>query len=176
MFKDAKRGQLHSLVGMLESTAASAVSQSGKTARYLESRYHSLDLSSLPPPKRIFGPVQASLYLGVSMVAWLIGGALKHRMDVMHPTRPTVGAAPAQLVVNLACSGAFVLVKRLGATLAVLGSLSAVLAGYLVWGVRLTRFAAWLIGPYLAWVSIASAVNLQLWKLNRVMVSFLARR
>ena len=69
MFKDAKRGQLHSLVGMLESTAASAVSQSGKTARYLESRYHSLDLSSLPPPKRIFGPVQTSLYLVVSMVA-----------------------------------------------------------------------------------------------------------
>jgi len=176
MFKDAKRGQLHSLVDILESTAESAVAQGGETARYLESRYHSLDLRSLTPPKRIFGPVQASLYLVVSMLVWLIGGALKHRMDVLHPTRPTVGATPAQLMVNLACSGAFVMARRCGATLATLGSLCAVLAGYLVWGARLTRFATWLIGPYLAWVSIASAVNLQLWKLNRVMFSLLARR
>jgi len=176
MFKDAKRGQLHSLVGMLEATAESAVARGEETARYLESRYHSLDLRSLMPPKRIFGPVQTSLYLVVSMFVWLVGGALKHRMDVLHPTRLKVGATPAQLVVNLACSGAFVILTRLGATLAALGSLSAVLAGYLVWGARLTKFAAWLVGPYLAWVSIASAINLQLWKLNRVMFSFLARR
>jgi translocator protein len=176
MFKDAKRGQLHSLVGMLRSTAESAVAQGGQAARYLESRYHSLDLRSLTPLKRIFGPVQTSLYLVVSILVWLVGGAFKRRMDVLHPTRLAVGATPAQLIVNLTCSGAFLVVRRIGAALAVLGSLSAVLASYLVWVARLTRFAAWLMGPYLAWVSIASAINLQLWKLNRVLFSFLARR
>jgi translocator protein len=176
MIKHIKADKLHSFAGLVEAGSEEAIARGRSTALSVSSWYQSLKPSEWTPPKRVIGPIQTLVYLLVSVSAWLVGGALKRRVDLLHPTKLTTGAWFAQLAVNLAWSGAFTVMKRLGASLYVIGGLWAAMAAYIVWAARLSKFAAWLLGPYLAWVSIASTVNVQFWKLNRGIFSQFVRR
>jgi tryptophan-rich sensory protein len=176
MMEKIKRHQLHWLAGFASATAGVAVAGGMLTARSVGSWYESLERPSWTPPKKAFVPVWTVLYVLMSISAWLVTGAAKQRMDLRNPARLAIGAWFAQLALNLAWSGVFFGARRIGAAVYVIGALWAAIAAYMVWAARLSRFAAWLFAPYLAWVSLASALNVQIWRMNRGALKHLTQR
>jgi tryptophan-rich sensory protein len=72
----------------------------------------------------------------------------------------------AQLTLNLAWSWIFFRRHALGAALVEVAVLwMAIGAATLAFG-RVDLVAAWLMAPYLAWVTFASALNAGFWRLN----------
>lgn len=113
------------------------------------------------PPGWLFGPVWSVLYALMGISAWLVWRA-----------RGFAGARSALLVfiVQLAANALWTwlfFVWRQGglafAEILVLWALILVTIG-LFW--RVSRFAAALLVPYLAWVSFASVLALSTWRLN----------
>ena len=112
--------------------------------------YAGLAKPSFTPPDRVFGPVWTTLYLVMAIAAWLVW-----RAPVEDDSRrAALGAWWIQLGLNLAW--AFVdIVALLGAI------------GFTIWRfAAISRGAAWLLAPYLAWVGFAALLNFSVWRLN----------
>ncbi len=113
------------------------------------------------PPASWFGPVWTALYVLMSVAAWLIWRERYHR-----GRRAALAAYAIQLLLNALWSPLFFGLKNIGAGLFVIVALWLAI----VWTIR--EFAAvkaapaWMLVPYIAWVSLASALNLAVWKLN----------
>jgi benzodiazapine receptor len=123
--------------------------------------YRELVRPSWAPPGWVFGPVWSVLYLLMGVAAWLVWRA-----------RGFAGARSALLVfiVQLAANALWTwlfFVWRQGglafAEILVLWVLILVTTG-LFW--RVSRAAAALLLPYLAWVSLASVLTFATWRLN----------
>jgi tryptophan-rich sensory protein len=113
------------------------------------------------PPASLFGPVWSVLFTMMAVAAWLVwrrhgfgGAALALQFFAV------------QLVANALWTWLF-FAWRLGAVaLAEIAVLWLLIAATLVAFWPLHRLAAWLLVPYLVWVSFAAALNLALWRLN----------
>jgi tryptophan-rich sensory protein len=114
------------------------------------------------PPNSWFAPVWTALYVMMGASAWLIWRERYHR-----GRGPALAAYAIQLIINAAWAPLFFGAKNIGAGLFVIVALWLSIA----WTVRefavVKPAAAWLLAPYLIWVSFASALNLSLWKLNQ---------
>jgi translocator protein len=114
------------------------------------------------PPNSWFAPVWTVLYVMMGASAWLIWRERYHR-----GRSPALAAYAIQLIINAAWAPLFFGGKNIGAGLFVIVALWLSIA----WTVRefaiVKPAAAWLLAPYLIWVSFASALNLSLWKLNQ---------
>lgn len=113
------------------------------------------------PPGWVFGPVWSVLYTMMAVSAWLVwqrGGFAAQR----RPLRLFL----AQLALNAAWTPLFFGLHRPGVALAEIILLWLAIAWTIVafWPVQ--RSAAWLLTPYLAWVSFATVLNGTLWWLN----------
>lgn len=123
--------------------------------------YAELTRPSWAPPAQIFGPVWTMLYALMAVSAWLVWR-----------TRGFAGARTAlvlfivQLAANALWSWLFFAWHR--------GSLAFVEV-LVLWGLivatvaafhRVSRLAAILLYPYLAWVTFASALTFAVWRLN----------
>jgi len=123
--------------------------------------YASLKKPAWNPPGWVFGPVWTSLYTMMAVAAWLVwrrGGFVVQR-------RPLT-LFLVQLALNAAWTPVFFGLRRPGLAFAeiVLLWLAILLTIRAFWPV--TRAAAGLLAPYLAWVSFASLLNFTLWRLN----------
>jgi tryptophan-rich sensory protein len=167
MIAAIKQHRLNWLAGFLGASTGVAALGTMFTARSVGSWYNSLARPSWSPPKTAFAPVWTTLYLLMSISAWLVTGAVKDRVELRSPARLALGAWVAQLALNLAWSGVFFGLRRTGASVFVIGGLWTAIVAYIVWAARISRLAAWLFAPYLAWVSLASALNFQIWRMNR---------
>jgi tryptophan-rich sensory protein len=124
--------------------------------------YSALNKPAWNPPGWIFGPVWTALYAMMAVAAWLVwrrGGFAVQR-------RP-LGLFLAQLALNALWTPLFFGLRQPGVAFAEiillwLGILATLLAFRSV-----SRTATWLLVPYLAWVSFATALNGTLWMLNR---------
>jgi tryptophan-rich sensory protein len=121
----------------------------------------SLNKPSWNPPAWIFGPVWTLLYTLMAVAAWLVwrrGGFAAQR-------RPLTWFL-IQLVFNAAWTPLFFGLRQPGWAFAdiVLMWLAIVTTLAAFW--RVHRGAAWLLVPYLVWVSFASALNFTLWRMN----------
>ena len=114
------------------------------------------------PPSWVFGPVWTFLYLLMGTAAWLVW---QQRL-VLNIRLPLV-LFFGQLVLNAAWSYIFFGLRRPGLALVeicilllaiILTTLS--FAGH-------SRYASWLMLPYLVWVAYATYLNLGFWRLNR---------
>lgn len=123
--------------------------------------YAELHKPSWNPPSWVFGPAWTLLYVIMGVAAWLVwceGGWAAQK----HPLRLYL----IQLFLNALWTPLFFGLHHPGIAfgeililwLAVLSTLVA------FWQVR--RVAGWLMVPYLAWVSFATALNYQVWALN----------
>ena len=124
--------------------------------------YATLTKPAWNPPNWIFGPVWTFLYLCMAVAAWLIW-----RESQARSVRTQLTFFAVQLALNVAWSGIFFYLHLTGA---------AVLEVLLLWGFilatvlsfrRVSRAAALLLAPYLAWVSFAAFLNFTIWRLNR---------
>jgi tryptophan-rich sensory protein len=71
-----------------------------------------------------------------------------------------------QLALNVAWSGLFFGLRRPGTAFAEIVVLWCSIAATLFAFWRVTPSAGWLMLPYLAWVSYASALNFTIWRMN----------
>lgn len=111
------------------------------------------------PPAWIFAPVWSTLYTLMAVAAWLVWRAAG--------PGPELALFAVQLGLNAAWSWLFFGRHRPGLALADLAALwLALLATLLAFG-HARPLAAWLLVPYLAWVTFAAALNAALWRLNR---------
>ncbi len=130
------------------------------TAREIPNWYRSLDKPLWNPPDALFAPVWTTLYLlmGLALV-------LARRADPARSPRTEV-VFGLQLALNLAWSLVFFGRRDPRAGLAVIVFLWAAIVATIVefWGTR--RLAGVLLLPYLAWVSFATILNAEIWRLN----------
>ena len=113
------------------------------------------------PPSWVFGPVWSVLYLLMGTAAWLVW---QERSS--HVSLPLV-LFFGQLILNAAWSFIFFGLRRPGlALIEILILLLAIALTTMSFSAH-SRYAFWLMMPYLGWVAYATYLNLGLWRLNR---------
>lgn len=116
--------------------------------------YQTLDKPSWTPPGWVFSPVWTALYAAMGVAAWRVW-----RRGGWSVQRAPLAAFLAQLGLNFAWSFLFFSLHLAGWALADILLLWAAIALTIGLFARVDRAAAWLLAPYLAWVTFASALN-----------------
>jgi benzodiazapine receptor len=123
--------------------------------------YASLVKPAWAPSNAWFSPVWSLLYILMGTSAWIVWSERYHR-----GRRAALAVYGVQLLVNALWAPLFFGAHNIGAGL----FLSVALWLAIIWTMRsfaaVKALAAWLLVPYLAWVSVATALNLSLWRLN----------
>ncbi|MBK9386124.1 MAG: tryptophan-rich sensory protein [Planctomycetes bacterium] len=123
--------------------------------------YAALEKPSWNPHGWIFGPVWSVLYTMMAVAAWRVwqrGGFAAQR-------RP-LGVFLAQLALNALWTPLFFGLHWPGVAFAEILALGLAIAWTIALFWRVQRAAAYLLLPYLAWVSFAAVLNFTLWRLN----------
>ena len=123
--------------------------------------FPALKKPSWNPPSWVFGPVWTALYAMMAAAAWLVwqrGGWKEQRKPLL--------IFLAQLALNAVWTPLFFGLHRPGVAFAEIVLLWLAIVATLVAFRPVNRTAAWLLVPYLAWVSFAAVLNGTLWRLN----------
>jgi benzodiazapine receptor len=123
--------------------------------------YASLKRPALTPPNWIFGPVWSVLYLMMGIAAALVIRQAGWRRSI-----PAIGLFLGQLALNAAWSYLFFGLKQPGAALLDIGLLWLAIGATIFAFARWSKLAAALLIPYWLWVSFASYLNFEFWRLN----------
>lgn len=113
------------------------------------------------PPAWLFGPVWSVLYVLMSVAAWLVW-----RTNVGAGPRRALMLFSAQLTVNALWTWLFFVWHQGGLAFAEVLLLWAMILATIFHFAKISKLAAALLVPYLAWVSFAAALNFSLWQLN----------
>lgn len=114
------------------------------------------------PPGWVFGPVWSVLFLAMAVAAWWVW---REPQDSRVRTL-ALGLFGVQLVANALWSWLFFGWQLGGWAFAEVLLLWALIAATMAAFWRVRPAASWLLAPYLAWVTFASALNYTLWQLN----------
>lgn len=147
------------LAGLLALCCAVAGIGGWVTATSVESWYPTLAKPGFTPPDRVFGPVWSVLYAMMAVAAWLAWRRVGWRDRAL-------GLFFAQLALNLAWSVLFFGLQLVGAALAEILLLLALIAATTLAFWRIDRRAGLLLVPYLLWVGYASLLNGAIWLIN----------
>ena len=114
------------------------------------------------PPSWVFGPVWSVLYLLMATAAWLVW-----QQRYFHEVWLPLGLFFGQLILNAGWSLIFFGLQKPGLALVeILTLLLAIVLTALSFS-EYSRFAFWLMTPYLGWVGYATYLNFGFWRLNR---------
>ena len=120
--------------------------------------YASLHKPEWNPPSWIFGPVWTALYLMMAVAAWMVW-----RRDGW---RRALWLYFTQLALNAAWTPVFFGAREIGWAFVVILALWVAILVTLQAFLRVSRAAASLLLPYLAWVFFAALLNFTLWRMN----------
>jgi len=124
--------------------------------------YAGLKKPSFNPPNWIFGPVWTILFLlmGISLyLIWTHGfGSSKIALWLFI----------LQLVLNILWSALFFGLKNPGLAFAEIVLLWVSIAAMIFSFYSISEAAAWLMVPYILWVSFAAVLNFSIWMLNNI--------
>jgi tryptophan-rich sensory protein len=123
--------------------------------------YAALNKPAWNPPGWIFGPVWTAHYAMMAVAAWLVW----QRGGFAGQGRP-LGLFLAQLALNALWTPLFFGLRLPGVAFAEILLLWLAILATLLAFCPVSRVAAWLLAPYLAWVSFAAVLNGTLWRLN----------
>ncbi len=114
------------------------------------------------PPNWIFAPVWTALYILMGIALYLIwkSGAVK----TIKQTAIILFAV--QLILNFFWSFIFFKLHLPGWAFAEIILMWVMIFFTILWFGKISPAAAWLLVPYLSWVSFASVLNYAIWKLN----------
>ncbi|MEQ9506189.1 MAG: TspO/MBR family protein [Hyphomonas sp.] len=122
--------------------------------------YASLSKPSWTPPNWAF-PVTWSILFVLNAVAgwlvWLAGGPAMAGILMLYGL---------SLAINASWSGVFFGLRRMGLGFVIVILLWISIAAVMAAFAPVSPVAAAMLAPYLAWVTIASALNLRVWQLN----------
>jgi tryptophan-rich sensory protein len=120
--------------------------------------YERLDKPGWTPPNWLFGPVWSVLYLLIAVAGWLVWEAAGWSV--------ALAFWAVQMVFNFAWSWLFFGRHRMDQAFidAILMWLS--ILGFMLAAWPVSTLASWLFLPYLLWVTLATLLNLALWRRN----------
>lgn len=110
------------------------------------------------PPDWLFGPAWAVLYVTIAVSGWLA-------VRAADSSTPLVVYA-ISLVFNAGWSGIFFGLRRMDWAFAWIVGLWLSIAAMIAVFAPVSSTAAWLLVPYLAWVTFAGALNWTVWRMN----------
>jgi benzodiazapine receptor len=131
------------------------------TTPNIENWYSTLTKPLLTPPNWVFGPVWTILFLlmGISLfLVWQKG----HNQKTKLPLAIFIG----QLILNLAWSLVFFGQNSPGGGLIIIIALWSAILLNIITFYRVQKLAAYLLFPYLLWVSFALYLNYGIWLFN----------
>lgn len=125
--------------------------------------YSTIIRPDIAPPNWIFGPVWTTLFVLMGIALYLVW---KKEETQKKKVRVALHLFATQLILNTLWSIIFFWLQSPGWAFVeiILLWLSIILT--ILAFAPISRKAAWLLIPYLAWVSFASYLNLQIWLLN----------
>lgn len=123
--------------------------------------YRTIAKPAWTPPGWLFGPVWGMLYLGMSLSAWLIW-RLRSAVKVSLP----LALYLVQLFLNGLWSWLFFGRQMIGTALIDLIVLVLLIAITTAMFTRIRKAAGIIMLVYLLWVSFATALNFQIWRMN----------
>jgi benzodiazapine receptor len=113
------------------------------------------------PPHKLFGPVWTLLYTLMAISAWIVWAT---RASVCRTRGLRLFAV--QLALNLLWSWIFFSRHQIGTAFIDIVALWIAILLTINTFRRMSTRAAWLLVPYLAWVTFAAYLNLAMWRLN----------
>jgi tryptophan-rich sensory protein len=131
------------------------------TTPALDSWYADLRKPPWNPPNWVFAPVWTTLYLLMAVAAWLVW-----RKAGFAAGRVALALFAVQLVLNVAWSALFFGQQNPGAAFGDIVLLWLAIAATMAAFRPVSPAAAWLLAPYLVWVTFAGVLNLTIWRLN----------
>lgn len=123
--------------------------------------YAQLDKPWFNPPNWVFGPVWSTLYLLMGIALYLVWTA-----KTKDSKKRAYSIFGAQLVLNLLWSVVFFGLHQSWLAVVVIVALWITIALTIREFAKFSRPAAWLLVPYIAWVTFASALNIAVAVLN----------
>ncbi len=123
--------------------------------------YAALRKPSWCPPNWLFAPAWAVLYALIAISGWLVW-----RQAGFGGAGTALAIYAAQLVLNAAWSGIFFGMRRMGLAMIELVLLWLSIAATIIAFAAHHTGAAWLLAPYLAWVTFAGALNYAMFRMN----------
>jgi len=127
----------------------------------IDTWYRTIAKPAWTPADWIFGPVWTALYILMAIAAWLVWKPAGFRAATTELLLFAV-----QLILNVAWSWIFFGLHRPGWALGEIVVLWLAIGATMVAFSRRSRVAAWLLAPYLAWVSFAVILNATIWRMS----------
>ena len=124
--------------------------------------YATIQKPSFNPPNSIFGPVWSLLYVMMGIAFYLIW--IKKTESKLKTT--AILFYCIQLALNFCWSLIFFYGQQPGWALVDIVLLWIMIAGTIYYFSKISKAAAWMLVPYILWVSFATALNFAIWKLN----------
>lgn len=124
--------------------------------------YRTIEKPSWNPPDAIFAPVWTTLYILMGISLYLIW-----RSDApVQQKRVAIGFWTVQLALNALWSFLFFNQHQIGLALAEISILWLAILITIFMFARIRKLAAWLLVPYISWVSFAAILTYTIWRLN----------
>lgn len=124
--------------------------------------YQALAKPFFTPPNWAFGPVWLTLYTLMGVSLYLVWTAGLHKKEV----RTAVWVFGAQLFLNAIWAPIFFGAQQVLLAFVVIAALWAAILATIFAFYRISKTAAYLLVPYIAWVTVAAALNYSVWVLN----------
>jgi benzodiazapine receptor len=132
------------------------------TASALDSWYVTLAKPALNPPAWVFGPVWTTLFVLMGIAAFLVW----KKVPDDRRGRMALALFGLQLVLNVLWSVLFFGLRSPGAAFIEIVILWGAILATIVAFARVSKPAAWLLLPYILWVSFAGYLNYSIYILN----------
>lgn len=124
--------------------------------------YATANKPSFNPPNWIFAPVWTTLYVLMGIALFLVWKAAGDKAV----KQTAIMLFAVQLAFNFFWSLIFFKLQQPGWALVEIAALWLSLLFTIIWFGKISGTAAWLLVPYICWVSFASVLNYAIWKLN----------
>jgi tryptophan-rich sensory protein len=132
------------------------------TVSAIQTWYKTLIRPQLAPPNWVFGPVWTTLFLLMGIAARLVWKQGLARGNV----KLALAIFLIQLALNVIWSVIFFGGRNPGGAFIEIIFLWVAILATIVTFARVSSPAAWLLVPYIAWVTFAGYLNFAIWKLN----------
>lgn len=117
---------------------------------------------SFNPPNWIFAPVWTTLYILMGIALYLVWKPAADK--TLKQTAITLFVV--QLILNFFWSFIFFSLQQTGWALVEIMVMWMAILLTIFWFAKISKKAAWLLVPYVCWVSFATVLNFYIWKLN----------
>ncbi|MFA5013248.1 MAG: TspO/MBR family protein [Candidatus Paceibacterota bacterium] len=128
--------------------------------------YSIISKPAFAPPSWIFGWVWTVLYIMMGIAAFLAWQKKDSSIELEKRTKPAIAFYLLQLFLNYLWSIIFFGQRNYGLALIDIGLLWIVIILTVISFYKISKSAAWLLIPYLLWVSFAGVLNFMIWQLN----------